>query len=58
VFSFWPVEDLTVAGERAYWVSWSGEGWVFYLLGTPVWQGQLYARRRREATRTNMLSLH
>jgi hypothetical protein len=34
------------AGGRAYWVWWSGEGWVFIW-----WQCQLYLRKRREDTR-------
>jgi len=28
---FWPVDDRS-AGWRAYWVWWSGEGWVFSCL--------------------------
>jgi hypothetical protein len=50
----WPVDDCS-AGWRAYWVWWNGEGWVFFLLGTSVWQGQLYLRKVRKDTRPNML---
>jgi len=50
---FWPVDDCS-AGWRAYWMWWSGEGWVFMFLGISVWQGQLYLRKLRKDTRPSM----
>jgi hypothetical protein len=43
---FWPVEEFSWASEWASWVWWK--------LGTSVWQGQLHLRRRKEDTRPNM----
>ena len=50
---FWPVKELAVLSDGpTRVVKWRGVG--VHLLGTTVWQGQLYLLRRREYTRPNM----
>jgi len=47
VHGFWPVEELAEQAEELTGCG-KGRGVGVYFLGTSVWQGELYFRRRRE----------